>query len=35
MAKKNNVIEYAGITTAESRKVHGMKLNVWRSKINH
>ena len=35
MAKKNNIIEFAGITTATSRKVHGMRVTLWRSKINY
>jgi len=35
MAKRNNVIEYAGITTATSPKVHGMRITVWNSKINY
>jgi hypothetical protein len=35
MAKKNNIIEFEGITTATSRKVHGMRVTLWRSKINY
>jgi hypothetical protein len=35
MAKRNNIIEFAGITTATSRKVHGMRVTLWRSKINY
>jgi hypothetical protein len=35
MAKKNNIIEYAGIRIATSRRVHGMRVTLWRSKINY
>ena len=33
MAIKNNIIEHAGSKIADSRSVHGMRINVWRSKI--
>jgi hypothetical protein len=34
-ARKNDIIESAGWTRAESKSVHGMVVTLWRSKINH